>query len=83
MQEAQPDGSIAISTSISASCDGSSLGSAKALELRFDIIDLFDRVYEVRNAPGLVLAPGNFGPRRTLLPEITRRFLRVQSSTFS
>ncbi len=49
-------------------------GIYKGLELRFDIINLFDQVYEIRNGTGVGVGAPQFGPRRTFLAGITQRF---------
>jgi len=49
-------------------------GICKGLELRFDIINLFDQVYEIRNGTGVGVGAPQFGPRRTFLAGITQRF---------
>ena len=49
-------------------------GIYKGLELRLDIINLFDEVYEIRNGTGVGVGAPQFGPRRTLLAGITQRF---------
>ena len=49
-------------------------GIYKGLELRFDIINLFDQVYEIRNGTGVGVGAPQFGPRRTILAGITQRF---------
>ncbi len=49
-------------------------GIYKGLELRFDIINLFDQVYEIRNGTGVGVGAPQFGPRRTILAGVTQRF---------
>ncbi len=49
-------------------------GIYRGLELRFDIINLFDQVYEIRNGTGIGVGAPQFGPRRTILAGITQRF---------
>jgi len=49
-------------------------GIYKGLELRFDIINLFDAVYQIRNGTGVGVGAPQFGPRRTILAGITQRF---------
>jgi outer membrane receptor protein involved in Fe transport len=49
-------------------------GIYKGLELRFDIINLFDQVYEIRNGTGVGVGAPQFGPRRSFLAGITQRF---------
>ena len=49
-------------------------GIYEGLELRFDIINLFDAVYQIRNGTGVGVGAPQFGPRRTILAGITQRF---------
>ncbi|HEY3911607.1 MAG TPA: TonB-dependent receptor [Stellaceae bacterium] len=49
-------------------------GIYKGLELRLDIINLFDQVYEIRNGTGVGVGAPQFGPRRTVLAGISQRF---------
>ena len=49
-------------------------GIYKGLELRFDIINLFDVVYQIRNGTGVGVGAPQFGPRRTFLAGVTQRF---------
>jgi hypothetical protein len=43
-------------------------------ELRLDVINLFDEVYEIRNGTGVGVGAPQFGPRRTILAGLTQRF---------
>ncbi len=49
-------------------------GIYKGLELRFDIINLFDQVYQIRSGTGIGVGAPQFGPRRTFFAGITQRF---------
>jgi outer membrane receptor protein involved in Fe transport len=49
-------------------------GIYKGLELRFDIINLLDQVYQIRNGSGVGVGNPQFGPRRTFLAGLTQRF---------
>jgi len=49
-------------------------GLYKGLELRLDIINLFDAVYQIRNGTGVGVGAPQFGPRRTFLAGVTQRF---------
>ena len=49
-------------------------GIYKGLELRFDIINLFDQIYQIRNGSGVGVGNPQFGPRRTFLAGLTQRF---------
>jgi outer membrane receptor protein involved in Fe transport len=49
-------------------------GIYKGLELRFDIINLLDQVYLIRNGTGVGVGAPQFGPRRTFLAGLTQRF---------
>ncbi len=39
-------------------------GSTKPLTLRFDVVNLFDSVYEIRDGSGIGVFAPQFGPRR-------------------
>ncbi len=49
-------------------------GLYKGLELRLDIINLFDEIYQIRSGTGLGVFAPQFGPRRTILAGLTQRF---------
>jgi outer membrane receptor protein involved in Fe transport len=49
-------------------------GIYKGLELRFDIVNLLDQVYQIRNGSGVGVGNPQFGPRRTFLAGLTQRF---------
>jgi outer membrane receptor protein involved in Fe transport len=49
-------------------------GTIKGLEFRFDVINLFDEVYQIRSGTGLGVFAPQFGPRRTVLAGVTQRF---------
>jgi outer membrane receptor protein involved in Fe transport len=49
-------------------------GIYKGVELRLDIINLFDQVYLIRNGTGVGVGAPQFGPRRTVLAGLTQRF---------
>ena len=46
----------------------------KGMELRFDVINLFDEIYRIRSGSGLGVFAPQFGPRRTFLAGLTQRF---------
>ena len=46
----------------------------KGMELRFDVINLFDEIYQIRSGTGLGVFAPQFGPRRTFLAGLTQRF---------
>ncbi len=46
----------------------------KGVELRLDVINLFDTKYEIRNGTGVGVGAPQFGPRRTILAGLTQRF---------
>ena len=50
------------------------VGAWKGAELRLDVINLFDEVYEIRNGTGVGVGAPQFGPRRTVLAGLTQRF---------
>ena len=49
-------------------------GFLKGMELRFDVINLFDEIYQIRSGTGLGVFAPQFGPRRTFLAGLTQRF---------
>jgi outer membrane cobalamin receptor len=49
-------------------------GWGKGTELRLDVINLFDEVYQIRNGTGVGVGAPQFGPRRTVLAGLTQRF---------
>ncbi len=49
-------------------------GFMKGMEFRFDIINLFDQIYQIRTGQGLGVFAPQFGPRRTFLAGLTQRF---------
>jgi outer membrane receptor protein involved in Fe transport len=46
----------------------------KGAELRLDVINLFDEIYEIRNGTGVGVGAPQFGPRRTILAGLTQHF---------
>ena len=44
------------------------------LKLRFDCLNLFDQVYEIRNGTGIGIAAPAYGPRRAFYGGITAVF---------
>jgi outer membrane receptor protein involved in Fe transport len=46
----------------------------RELRLRFDCLNLFDQVYEIRNGTGLGIAAPAYGPRRSFYAGITATF---------
>ena len=49
-------------------------GLYKGLELRFDLLNVFDQVYQIRNGSGVGVGNPQFGLRRTFLAGLTQRF---------
>ncbi|MBV9862793.1 MAG: TonB-dependent receptor [Alphaproteobacteria bacterium] len=49
-------------------------GFLKGLEARLDIINLFDSIYEIRTGTGVGVGAPQYGPRRTILAGMTKRF---------
>jgi outer membrane receptor protein involved in Fe transport len=49
-------------------------GFLKGMGLRFDVLNLFDQIYQIRSGTGLGVFPPQFGPRRTFLAGLTQRF---------
>ena len=50
------------------------LGLGKETQLRLDVINLLDRVYEIRDGTGVGVGAPQFGLRRTILAGIAQRF---------
>ncbi len=48
------------------------LGSAGGLTLRFDVINVFDQKYEIRNGTGIGVGAPQFGPRRGFFVGISK-----------
>ena len=49
-------------------------GLWKGAELRLDILNLFDEIYEIRNGTGVGVGAPQYGPRRTILAGLTQFF---------
>ena len=47
----------------------------RGVELRFDVLNLLDRRYEIRDGTGVGVGAPQFGLRRTLLAGFTQNFL--------
>jgi outer membrane receptor protein involved in Fe transport len=50
------------------------LGAKNTLEARFDVINLFDKVYQIRNGTGIGVGAPQFGPRRGVFGGLTLSF---------
>lgn len=50
------------------------LGLEQAAELRFDVLNLGDAVYEIRDGTGVGVGASQYGLRRTFLTGLTQRF---------
>ena len=46
----------------------------KGLSLRFDVINVFDQKYQIRNGTGVGVGAPQFGPRRAVFAGLTQRF---------
>jgi len=49
-------------------------GAEKPATVRFDIINLFDKVYEIRDGSGIGVFAPQFGPRREFLVGLSQKF---------
>jgi hypothetical protein len=49
-------------------------GGISQLRLRFDCLNLFDHVYEIRNGSGIGIAAPAYGPRRAFYAGLTAVF---------
>jgi outer membrane receptor protein involved in Fe transport len=50
------------------------IGLGKGTQLRFDVINLFDNSYQIRNGSGVGVGAPQFGQRRTFLLGLTQKF---------
>jgi len=41
-----------------------SLGGRRAIKVRFDVVNLFDKIYEIRDGSGIGVGAPQFGQRR-------------------
>jgi hypothetical protein len=64
-------GYVQVNFSISHRFEGGRLGP---FEVRADLINAFDRVYEIRNGTGVGVGAPQFGPRRGLFVGLTKDF---------
>ena len=49
-------------------------GFEKPATLRFDIVNLFDEVYQIRSGSGIGVFAPQFGPRREFLVGLSQKF---------
>jgi outer membrane receptor protein involved in Fe transport len=49
-------------------------GMEKPAIIRFDIINLFDKVYEIRDGSGIGVFAPQYGPRREFLVGLSQKF---------
>ncbi len=50
------------------------IGLGKGTQMRFDVINLFDNSYQIRNGTGVGVGAPQFGQRRTFLLGLTQKF---------
>ena len=50
------------------------IGLGKSTQMRFDVINLFDNSYQIRNGAGVGVGAPQFGQRRTFLLGLTQKF---------
>lgn len=50
------------------------LGFGQGTELRLDVLNIGDAVYEIRNGTGVGVGAPQFGIRRAILAGLTQRF---------
>jgi outer membrane receptor protein involved in Fe transport len=50
------------------------IGLGKTTQMRFDVINLFDNSYQIRNGQGVGVGAPQFGQRRTFLVGLTQKF---------
>ena len=49
-------------------------GALKGVEVRFDVVNLFDRVYQIRDGSGVGISAPQYGPRQAFYGGIAKRF---------
>ena len=49
-------------------------GTTKPTTLRFDVINVFDSIYEIRSGTGVGVFAPQFGPRRAYFIGLARKF---------
>jgi len=64
-------GYVQVNLSLSHRFDSRPIGP---LEVRLDVTNLFDKVYEIRNGTGVGVGAPQFGPRRGLFAGLTKEF---------
>jgi outer membrane receptor protein involved in Fe transport len=50
------------------------IGLGKGTQLRFDVINLFDNQYQIRNGQGVGVGAPQFGQRQTFLLTLAQKF---------
>ena len=50
------------------------IGLGKGTQLRFDVINLFDNSYQIRNGLGIGIGASQFGQRQTFLLTLVQKF---------
>jgi outer membrane receptor protein involved in Fe transport len=45
----------------------------KPITLRFDVVNLFDKIYEIRDGSGIGVFAPQFGPRRGFFVGVTQK----------
>ena len=50
------------------------LGTAGSLDARLSVLNLFDRVYEIRDGSGIGVFAPQYGPRRTFFVSLSKPF---------
>jgi outer membrane receptor protein involved in Fe transport len=48
--------------------------NAKPLTLRFDVVNVFDAIYEIRSGSGIGVFAPQFGPRRGYFVRLSQKF---------
>ena len=79
-----PDGSTAVpngshvpsytQVNLGVSHEFNFVSAAKPTTLRFDIVNLFDSIYEIRDGSGIGVFAPQFGPRRGFFAGVTQKF---------
>jgi outer membrane receptor protein involved in Fe transport len=62
------------SVNLGASCELQAAPGDKPITMRFDIVNVFDQIYELRDGTGIGVFAPQFGPRRGYFAGISKKF---------
>jgi outer membrane receptor protein involved in Fe transport len=63
-----------VNTGVSHEFKWSGLASAKPTTIRFDVVNVFDHVYQIRDGSGIGVFAPQYGPRRTFYVGLSQKF---------